>query len=142
MSDPTLYHIPAATRGLLQTIKAVGFRVFGVSNQELALATKLESAFGLDTLLDRLFVSDAVGFAKPDSRFFTAVLSATNTAAADAAFIGNNPVNDMRGAANAGIPVRILLDYDDRFQDDPLYFRVHNPNDVFPYLQQFAASRS
>ena len=63
---------------------------------------RLES-LGLRNFFDGIFVSDEIGFAKPDRRFFAYVLEHANVAADDCIVIGDSLSSDIAGAANAGI---------------------------------------
>ena len=51
---------------------------------------------------DRIFVSDAVGYFKPDVRTFQAVEEALHLNPADTWYIGDSIENDIEGAGNAG----------------------------------------
>ena len=59
---------------------------------------------GIDKLfpLDRLFISDGVGFTKPDPRIFHYVNEQTNTLPANCYYVGDSWRNDVAGADAAG----------------------------------------
>ncbi len=65
---------------------------------------------GLDRYFrpDQLFVSEAVGWHKPDRRFFDHVLQALGLRPEQALMVGDNPVADIDGARGAGIPAAWL----------------------------------
>ena len=58
---------------------------------------------GLESLIPALLLSEEAGAAKPDRRIFEWALHKTGMTAADVVMIGDNPVNDIHGAQNAGI---------------------------------------
>ena len=60
-------------------------------------------AVGLREAFAGIFVSDEVGFAKPDKRFFDIVLKKAGAAPSQCAVIGDSLTSDMAGAKNAGI---------------------------------------
>jgi 2-haloacid dehalogenase len=50
-----------------------------------------------------VLISEELGFAKPDPRFFAAACSTLNLAAGELLCVGDNPVADIAGARGAGI---------------------------------------
>ena len=63
---------------------------------------RLES-LGLRNFFDGIFISDEIGFAKPDPRFFSYVLRKIGAKPADCMVIGDSLSSDIQGANNAGI---------------------------------------
>jgi putative hydrolase of the HAD superfamily len=77
-----------------------------VSNAGMTTAPNLRrmlNHYGIHDLFDVLVFSDEVLFAKPDARIFAAALDAMGHDAADCAFVGDNPHNDVYGATRAGL---------------------------------------
>ena len=68
----------------------------------LAQERKLKLS-GLEEQLDGIFISEKVGFEKPDVRFFEAVFSAISCKAEDCIIIGDSLTSDIQGGINAGI---------------------------------------
>ena len=64
--------------------------------------TKL-SASGIQKYFDHVFISEEVGFNKPDPRIFTHALTITATSIDDAIMIGDTYETDVIGACAAGI---------------------------------------
>ena len=58
---------------------------------------------GLGNRFDAVIVSTEIGFAKPDKRIFDAALDALRMPARSCTFIGDNFLNDVAGAAAAGL---------------------------------------
>lgn len=89
-----------------ETVKALKGRYlqYAVTNgTALAQERKLAKS-GLDRLLDGIFISEKVGFEKPDIRFFEAVFSAIPVHPEECVIIGDSLTGDMQGGINAGIP--------------------------------------
>lgn len=66
-------------------------------------AAKLRAA-SLDKLIDNLFVSDNIGALKPQPQFFNAVLQRLGATPQECVMVGDNPLTDIGGAIDAGIP--------------------------------------
>jgi len=66
---------------------------------------------GLTAYFAVIVVSGEVGFGKPDPRIYARTLALLDLPAAHAVMIGDNPVNDVRGARGAGLRA-IWLDRD------------------------------
>ena len=78
-------------------------RVFLITNGTPAAQYGRLDALGIRSLFDGIFVSDEIGFAKPDPRFFGYVLSAVGAAREDCIVIGDSLTSDIAGANAAGI---------------------------------------
>jgi len=111
--------------GALETVRALKGRYFqaAVTNGTLTAQTKKLKNSGLDQLLDAFYISDEIGFEKPDIRYFNAMLEqlsaqyaawnrqkegsgALPTAAelkAACLIIGDSLTSDIKGGNNAGI---------------------------------------
>lgn len=88
-----------------ETVKALQGKVaqYAITNgTALAQDRKLQKS-GLDRLLDGIFISERVGFEKPDIRFFNAVFSSIPYKAEDCIVIGDSLTSDIQGAMNAGV---------------------------------------
>lgn len=92
--------------GAEETVRALRGRVpqYGVTNgTKIAQSRKLANS-GLDKLLDAVFISEDVGFEKPDRRYFDAVFAAIGDYAPDEVMIvGDSLTSDMPGGVKAGI---------------------------------------
>lgn len=60
--------------------------------------------FDLASYMHAIVVSEEVGVAKPDPQIFHIALRALAVAPDEALFVGDSPENDLRGAAQAGMP--------------------------------------
>ena len=90
----------------LETIKAAGLSTALVSNTGVTTAPTLRwllEEYGLRPHLDLLLFSDELELAKPDPSIFRHALDALGVEAAEAAFVGDAPHNDISGAQAADI---------------------------------------
>ena len=79
-------------------------RQYIVTNGTKSVQTVRLEKSGFDKLFDGVFISDEVGFEKPDIRFFEVALSAASDCANDEIMIvGDSLSSDIKGGANAGI---------------------------------------
>ena len=68
----------------------------------IAQERKLQKS-GLYQILDGVFISEKVGYEKPDVRFFDAVFAAIPCKKEECIIIGDSLTGDMQGGINAGI---------------------------------------
>jgi putative hydrolase of the HAD superfamily len=92
----------------LQSLRNLGLELAVVSNFDSRLRVIL-SGLGVAAWFDDIFISSAVGYAKPDRRIFDFVLQSRRLSAADVLHVGDSVTNDLNGAANARIK-GILVD--------------------------------
>ena len=79
-------------------------RQCAVTNGTLAAQTKKLARSGLGELFDAVFISDEIGYEKPDVRFFDAVFASLGPCDRRRVMIvGDSLTGDMRGGNNAGI---------------------------------------
>lgn len=87
-------------------LKDMGIAQFAVTNgTKVAQNGKLKGS-GLDKLLDEIFISEDIGFEKPDKRFFEPVISKLNEYGIDkeeCVIVGDSESSDIQGGINAGI---------------------------------------
>lgn len=62
---------------------------------------KLRST-GLDRFIQRMIISDEIGVQKPDARLFRYAERETGASPGNIIMVGDNPLNDIQGALNAG----------------------------------------
>lgn len=101
----TLYpEIPAT----LAALKERGLVLDVISNFDSRLH-RILAGLGIAGHFDEIFVSSAVGHAKPDPRIFQAALQRHGLDAAEAVHIGDSETNDLGGARSVGLKA-ILVD--------------------------------
>ncbi len=85
----------------LSELRVAGWRIVIVTNGPGAQTAKIDAA-GLTDLVDACCISELVGVSKPDVRIFEA---AARMAGCDLAgwMVGDNPVADIGGGADAGL---------------------------------------
>lgn len=74
----------------------------------------------LDGLYKKVYISDEIGFEKPDKRFFDAVFEDIGiTDLSKVLVIGDSLTSDIRGAVNAGVDSCFLNEKNGEFPSDP-----------------------
>ena len=86
---------------LKETIE--GCRIYIVSNGATVNANGRIKSTGLDKYLDGIFVSEAMGVAKPSKKFFDIVLDTIGAEKESCIVIGDSLTSDIAGAQNAFI---------------------------------------
>lgn len=110
----------SATRGMWQqpipgvidavvAIKDAGYRVAVVSNADGHVSEDLEAA-GYGGIFETIVDSTRVGVSKPNPAIFTVALDALELDAAETWYVGDSPLFDLAGAANAGIGEFVMVD--------------------------------
>ena len=89
-------------------LRARGLRLAVVSNWDISLVGVLRE-LGLDSLLDQVVTSAAVGRAKPDPAPFERVIRLLGPGPGSVIHVGDSWALDVLGARRAGIP-SILID--------------------------------
>ncbi len=88
---------------LLEYLKQKGYTLSIISNGFVEVQyTKLRRS-GLLQYFSNVFLSEEVGFQKPDIRFFQAVLEKLNAKTTECIVVGDNLQTDIEGAQNANI---------------------------------------
>ena len=94
------------TEGAEETVKALRGRVIqcGVTNGTLIAQSRKLKKSGLDTLLDKVYISEKIGFEKPDPRFFDAVFSdMPELSRNEIMIVGDSQTSDMEGGRRVGV---------------------------------------
>lgn len=123
MGNPEYYRLADGTIEFLQFARAEGYLLGLATNQQVDTLQVMLNEFKINQYFDLLAVSDDIGYTKPDPRFFYEAMilfceyTGQMLTCEDFAVIGNNPDNDMAGAAAAGIPNRFLLDPEDEHKN-------------------------
>jgi HAD superfamily hydrolase (TIGR01549 family) len=99
----------------LMTLRQQGYRLAIASNASPAYETRLK-ALGLTNLVDAVFLSDVVGYAKPDPRFFAFILERMGATPDETVHVGNSYWHDVIGAKRAGI-LPVFFDWREVFPD-------------------------
>lgn len=92
-------------RRLVADLRAAGYRTVLATNQQVERMGWMRSQLGYDGLCDIDAYSCTLGAAKPDPRYFTAVLSLAGVSADEALFVDDNAENI---AAARALGIRVL----------------------------------
>jgi FMN phosphatase YigB (HAD superfamily) len=93
----------------VRALKDASIRIGVLANQPASARDDLERT-GLAALFDDIWLSDAVGLAKPDPAFFQLALDAWGFEPSTVAYVGDRPDNDTKPAKALGLyTVRVLL---------------------------------
>ena len=87
---------------VLKAVKKKGLPVYSASNGFMEVQTKRLEKAGVLQYFDRLFVSQTIGYEKPDIRFFEHCLRETGYAPHEVLMIGDSVAADIKGGLNAG----------------------------------------
>lgn len=87
---------------VLGALKNQGYNLAVASNATPKYEEILRS-LGIAQYVDAIFLSDIVGYAKPDPRFFHFILGQMKAAPEETVHVGNSYWHDVRGAKGAGI---------------------------------------
>jgi putative hydrolase of the HAD superfamily len=90
------------TLAVLGDLRAAGFRLGVLANQLASARADLDRA-GVTALCDGVWLSAAVGLAKPDPAFFRLALDAWALAPGRVAYVGDRPDNDVAPAKALGL---------------------------------------
>ena len=124
----TLYPEVAATLAALQER---GLILDVISNFDSRLH-RILAGLGIAERFDEVFVSSAIGHAKPDPEIFRAALQNHGLDADQAAHIGDSETKDVCGASAVGLKA-ILVDRSRQPASHSLS-RVNSLNEIFPLL--------
>jgi putative hydrolase of the HAD superfamily len=100
--NPAVWEIYPDVKETLTELGRRKLRLAVASNWDLRLPALLND-LGLAPFFERQFISFAVGFAKPDPRFFTHALSEMGVLGLEAIHIGDDLEEDVRAAESAGM---------------------------------------
>jgi putative hydrolase of the HAD superfamily len=110
MLESIRFHAQPDAAPALRELRSRGLRLVVASNWDCSLPQVLEQA-GLGQLVDGAVGSAEVGADKPDPAVFEAALRIAGCPPELALHVGDSPVNDVDGAAAAGIRA-VLLERD------------------------------
>lgn len=134
---PKTEHVDPEAVGLLEHLRAKGYRLAIVSNWDGTLVDVLRLA-GIAGYFDAVIDSAVVGSDKPDTRIFAIACAATGVLPAEAVHVGDSPGADVKGALAAGIRP-VLLDpldlFAEGFDDLPAFDRIGRLSDLPALLE-------
>lgn len=96
--------LPCGHSQLLQKLKTKGYNMSVVSNFDYApTAHKLLNKFGISLYFSGIYISDEIGWRKPDSRIFSYALEDLGVSKSEVIFVGDDYIADITGASALGI---------------------------------------
>jgi putative hydrolase of the HAD superfamily len=116
-SSPSIWKTYPGARTTLAELAARGFKLAVISNWDGRLP-KILTHLGLVESFQVVTVSAIAGVEKPASEIFETTLSALAAPATAALHVGDSPVEDYRGARDAGLDA-VLIDRSGLFADAP-----------------------
>ena len=100
--DPASRELFPEARAILENVRAAGYRVGLISNNDEFLLKVLEY-HGLDKLLDSVTFSQEVGAEKPAPEIFSKALERAHCAPSEAVHVGDSLRADVDGARQSGL---------------------------------------
>lgn len=100
-AEPAAWRPLPGARAALDALRSEGRRLAVASNFDGRLP-RLLAGLGLDEGLEAVLLPSALGAAKPDPAFFAAVAARLAIAPAAAAYVGDDPEQDVAAARRAG----------------------------------------
>jgi putative hydrolase of the HAD superfamily len=96
------------SEAVLRRLKELGAKIYAVSNWDIEL-TKVLDDLGWSGYFDDVIASAVVGIEKPEGEIFEEALRIGNISRDRVVHVGNDPITDIEGAAEAGIDT-VLVD--------------------------------
>jgi putative hydrolase of the HAD superfamily len=125
------YAVLASAQALLESLRDRGLKTGLVANSWPDPARILHAdaeALGLAALLDVLVFSADAGVRKPEAEIFLRACSELGVDPAATLFVGDDPVNDVQGAANVGMKTV-----------QAVWFKADESPEIEPDFQAFTA---
>lgn len=101
MLDPNMYHEYPDVREQLQSVRALGYHNYILSNNYPELSNVMEG-MGLAAYFDGIFTSGAIGYEKPRPEIFHYAKKAAGEPGL-CVMVGDNPIADIEGGRAAGM---------------------------------------
>ncbi|WP_286782831.1 YjjG family noncanonical pyrimidine nucleotidase [Streptococcus sp. UBA4344] len=122
---------------LLDQLSQQGYRIFGATNGISKIQTGRMANSGIQDYFEHVFISDEVGYQKPDKAFYDAIAGAISRFDHQKALmIGDNLLADIQGGNNAGIDTAWYNPHQktNRTSARPTY-TVHNYQELLKLLR-------
>ena len=91
------------TKDTLKALRSMGLKTGIITNGVSKMQHNKIKNTGIDDLIDVFSVSGDYDFKKPDKRVFDVTLQKLGLRSEQAVFVGDHPINDIRGAKGAGL---------------------------------------
>lgn len=90
-------------RHVLSVFRDRGYKLGIITNGSMAMQSGKLQATGLQEIVDVALISEQVGVSKPDPLIFQQAAEQLSTSLPNCIFVGDHPVRDVMGAAQAGM---------------------------------------
>lgn len=107
---------------VLRRLREMGLKAYVVSNWDVLLVEVFKD-LGWMRYFDGVIASGAVGVEKPDPRIFEEALRVSGVGRERAIHVGNDPVSDIKGAAEVGIDT-VLVDRRGNIEEPEATFAI------------------
>lgn len=98
------YDIIPHAEEVLDKLKSNGYRLYIVSNGVLSIQNSRMQGSGLEKYFEKRFVSEVIGFPKPNSEFFKRVFAQiSDFHIVETLIVGDSLSGDIQGGVNVGI---------------------------------------
>lgn len=106
------------------------YQIYAASNGVYDMQVNRIKKSNLDKYFDEIFVSDKVGFEKPDKRFFQKIMNITKFSNDDLIMIGDSIKSDIIGAKNSNIKSIYFNKENKKNSDKNFTYQVKNLSEI------------
>lgn len=106
------------------------YKIFTASNGIYKMQENRLKKSNLDKYFDKIFVSDKIGFEKPDKKFFQKIMDLTKFSNDDLIMIGDSIKSDIIGAKNSKIKSIYFNKEDKKISDENFTYQVKNLSEI------------
>ena len=106
------------------------YKIFTASNGIYEMQENRLKKSNLDKYFDNVFVSDKIGFEKPDKKFFQKIMDLTKFSNDDLIMIGDSIKSDIIGAKNSKIKSIYFNKEDKKISDKNFTYQVKNLSEI------------
>lgn len=106
------------------------YQIFTASNGIYKMQENRLKKSNLDKYFDEIFVSDKIGFEKPDKKFFQKIMDLTKFSNDDLIMIGDSIKSDIIGAKNSKIKSIYFNKEDKKISDKNFTYQVKNLSEI------------
>lgn len=106
------------------------YKIFTASNGIFKMQENRLKKSNLDKYFDKIFVSDKIGFEKPDKKFFQKIMDLTKFSNDDLIMIGDSIKSDIIGAKNSKIKSIYFNKDGKKISDKNFTYQVKNLSEI------------
>lgn len=106
------------------------YKIFTASNGIFKMQENRLKKSNLDKYFDKIFVSEKIGYEKPDKKFFQKIMDLTKFSNDDLIMIGDSIKSDIIGAKNSKIKSIYFNKEDKKISDKNFTYQVKNLSEI------------